>query len=360
MAQFLEVDGLLSAVACKLAELDHVGQRVEQDGLGIVAVAASTPDFLIEVLDALRHVVVDDPAHIALVDTHSESDGGTHYLQIVLLEALLRLVALCLRQACVIGSGADAVLLQFLGQAFGILATQAVDDASLGGTRHDEVAYEGLLVFGGVASLHAELQVRTVETGDEYALRGRLGSRGEFKSQLLDDILARDAVGRSRQCHHGRLRELLFQQPELSIFRAEVVSPLADAVGFIDGKQGNIHVLEQPVHLSQQLFRRDVQQFQFTLIALAANHGVRIEIVAAIQGFGCDTVGFKGFHLILHQTDERRNHDSRSRHGDGRNLVADALSATGRHEHEGIVASHHPLNDFLLLRTKSLVSKVVF
>ena len=98
---------------------------------------------------------MDNPAHVALVDAHAEGDGGTDDLHVVLLELLLRLVALRLCESCVIGCHADALFLEHGGHCLGVLAAEAVDDAWLRGTCLDEVEDEALLLGCGVASFDA-------------------------------------------------------------------------------------------------------------------------------------------------------------------------------------------------------------
>ena len=49
-----------------------------------------------------------------------------------------------------------------------------------------------------------------------------------------------------------------------------------------------------------------------------------------------DTELLQGFHLVLHQGDQRRNNDCRPLHTEGRDLVAERLAATRRHEDKGV------------------------
>ena len=58
------------------------------------AVAAGAADFLVVALDVFGQVVVNHPAHVALVDAHAEGDGGHDHLQVVLQKGFLRLAAL--------------------------------------------------------------------------------------------------------------------------------------------------------------------------------------------------------------------------------------------------------------------------
>ena len=62
---------------------DHVLRAVQQQGLGRQAVAPGAPGLLVIALDVFGQVVVHHEAHIRLVDTHAEGNGGHHHLQII-------------------------------------------------------------------------------------------------------------------------------------------------------------------------------------------------------------------------------------------------------------------------------------
>ena len=56
-----------------------------------------------------------------------------------------------------------------------------------------------------------------------------------------------------------------------------------------------------------------------------------------------------GVHLILHQGNQRRNHNGRTFHDKGGELVAQRFPASGRHQDESIVAVHKMRYDFFLI-----------
>src|SRR2546423_12504229 len=81
--------------------------------------------------------------------------------------------------------------------------------AAHSGTRHDPVD-----------------EVRTIETADEHS---RI-----VETKLLDDVLPH-AIGRRRRVGvEARIREAAAERGELTIFRTEVVTPLADAMRLVD------------------------------------------------------------------------------------------------------------------------------
>lgn len=82
------------------------------------------------------------------------------------------------------------------------------------------------LLFGSAAS-HRKTQVGTVETADECLA---------IQVQLLHDVLSCYLVGSGCKGNDGHMGEMLSDGSQLRVLGSEIVSPLADAVGLIDGK----------------------------------------------------------------------------------------------------------------------------
>ena len=55
--------------------------------------------------------------------------------------------------------------------------------------------------------------------------------------QPLDDVFAREGIGRGRERNARHLRVALVQQRERPVLGAEVMPPLAHAMRFVDGEQ---------------------------------------------------------------------------------------------------------------------------
>ncbi len=66
-----------------------------------------------------------------------------------------------------------------------------------------------------------------------------------------------------------------------------------------------------------------------------------------------------GIHLVLHQGDERGDDDGRPFHDQGRQLVAEGFTASGRHQDEDILTGNEGPDDFLLFVLKAIVSKKI-
>ena len=66
-------------------------RRKEQEAFARLAVASCAACFLIVGFDVFRHVVVDDEAHVRLVDAHAEGVRRDDRLHVVVEEVVLRL-----------------------------------------------------------------------------------------------------------------------------------------------------------------------------------------------------------------------------------------------------------------------------
>ena len=86
-------------------------------------------------------------------------------------------------------------------------------------------------------ALHAIDQVRPVERADE--------NFGRLEAKLADDVLADVRRGGGRVGMDGDVGKHLLEPPQLAVFGAEIVSPFADAVGFVDGDERDRRLLQE-------------------------------------------------------------------------------------------------------------------
>ena len=128
-----------------------------------------------------------------------------------------------------IGQGGYSLLVQPVCHLFGFAPRQAVDDTGISGmfaaNKIEQLLASVLFLRDSI------LNVGTVETADKLA---RL-----LQLQALDDFLAGALVGGCGQGDAWNLWKLFRQYPQLQVIAAEIMSPLGDAVGFINGKQGH-------------------------------------------------------------------------------------------------------------------------
>ena len=170
-------------------------------------------------------------------------------------ERLLGGLALLRRHAGVVGDDVDAALLQRRRQVVHVAAAQAVDDAGLAVVAVEDFAD---LFQQVVARQHAVGQVGPVEVADQ--------DDGVAQGELGDDVAADLFGGGGGVGMDGGVGEELAEAGQHAIFGAEIVAPVADAVGLVDGEGVDADLLQHAVEVGlHQPFGRDEQQADVAL-----------------------------------------------------------------------------------------------
>src|SRR5437588_10171385 len=85
---------------------------VEQDTVGHISIASSSPYLLVVMNRRCRHMIMDDKAYIRLVDTHSKRIGRANYVVVIHHELLLNFAPLTVLPICMIVFRFQTQLLQ--------------------------------------------------------------------------------------------------------------------------------------------------------------------------------------------------------------------------------------------------------
>ena len=336
-------------------DLDAVAMMKEEHTLRRQPVAPGAARFLIVAFEVARQIVVNDGTHIGLVDAHAKGDRRHQYRHIVANEALLILTALLVGQTCVIGESANAVVLQQAGEFVDVAPRLTVDDHGLLGSGAQQI--EQFTVRAPMLAPHLVRKVGPVEAG---YMNVRLP-----QPELLQDVDAHTLGRGGGQRQHWRLRVALAQGAKLAVLGPEVVAPLADAVGLVNGQQREADMLRHLIEkgekvAAQQTLGGDVEQSdpprEHSLFAL----GTLVGAECAIEKGGGDAVGAQPIDLVLHQRDQRRDHHREARQQQRRQLIGERLPAAGRHQYKGVAAGQHMLDDLALARTELLMAEIVF
>jgi len=256
----------------------------------------------------------------------------------------------------VVGQGREARVAQGRGQFLHALARLAVHHAGLARVLAlDEAQQLGggvLLLDDGVAD------VGPVETADEQP---RI-----FKLEALDDVGARQVVGRGGERDARHAGVALVQHGEGTVFGAEVVAPLAHAMRLVDGEERQVPFVVQAVEQAQEARRvqplgRRVEQGDGAGLQ-AKLHVLRfVEAQRGVQEGRVHPGFVQRAHLVVHQRDQGRDDDGHPAPlllaHDGRYLVAQRLAAARGHEHQCVAAADHVLDDVLLRAPELLVAE---
>ena len=325
---------------------------VEQDGVGGVAVASSSSSLLEIGLDGVGQVVVDDKSHVGLVDAHAECIGSYHHSAAVLCPVDLPKVALRCGESCMVVLGGDVVRLQQLCQFCGQSTTASIDDGTSLRYALQDVYHLFCLVFRWA---HHVDEVLALEThGDDVLF---------LEPQLVLNVVHHlwRGSGGERQNGH-RVGDDVAQLGNLLIGRAEVVAPLRNAMGLIHTYHADVaHSFQFGAkQFASDSLRRDIEEAVVAQYAVVEDAHHIVAHHARMDGLGLDATQAQLCHLVLHQRDERSNHQTQPLHGQRRHLETDGFSASRRHESKR-VASFADAGDNLFLNTaKAVVAPVFF
>ena len=256
---------------------------------------------------------MNNEAHVRLVYTHAERDGGDHDHPLLAEEAFLMLRAHLGGQARVIGQCRSARELQRLCRLLHLLPTHAIDHACFFLVIAEERVKLTTLVCLG---RHSIANLRAIEAGDE--------TRRAIELQALGDLLAIAHVGCGGERHARHAGKALAQRVQAQVVRAEVVTPLRDAVGLVDGDEGELHPGEPRsvcATVCEQTFRRDVKKVHIA----GAQAFDDVALVPAVEGrvqvFGAQAQFAQCRDLVLHQRYEWGDDQPGTRSKQRRHLI---------------------------------------
>ena len=288
-------------------------------------------------------------ANVAAVDAHAERHRGDDDVQALFAEALADVGALLRVEAGVVGARVDLLLAQTLGEAFRVLARDAVDDR-----RRVRMALHG---FGDLidqidARQHPIGQVGPIEGADQDFRLAQL--------QLLHDVVANARRRRRRERLERHVGEHLAQLGETSVLGAEVVPPLADAVRFVDRDGADLELRQlHEEAFEEQALRGHQQQAQRVAFEVALEVALLLRRQVAVRGGGRVAQEPQAVELVLHQRDQRRHDDGQPVGDQRRQLVAQRLAAAGRQDHERIASVNGSRDGLGLQRSQRIEAEHV-
>jgi len=343
------VPGLAPAGGDQAPDLFPVAGAVEEDALRGEAVAAGPTGLLVIGLDALWQVVVDHVPGIGLVDPHAERDSGADDPGFAGPEGLLHRIPLGAREAGMVGPGSKALFAEGGGALLGAVPAQAVHDPGF------------LPVLCGIPQEHRRRvpllhhpvgEVSAVETAGELP--------GPHQAELLPDVGPGLRDRRGGEGHDRDLRELLFYERQPAVLGPEVVPPLRDAVGLVDGHEPEIALLQESEEPGlEALLGRDIEDPE---AAVPHGGGDRLLLAgtkAARTGRGRDAPAVTVVCLVLHQGNERRDNDRQAAAVQGRQLVAEGLAPAGREDRKRVAATGNGADDRSLAGEEPVIAPVL-
>ena len=289
---------------------------------------------------------MDDLPDVGPVDAHAECVGRGQHGAGVVHEPLLRLSARVVGHAGVIADAAE-----FGDELFDRLAGRCVEDGRF--LLFQPPPDLGDLAGVGRAIDDRKREVRPFESGDvEIHLR---------PVQLSADVVAdlrRGGRGEGADLRNP-VRIKHFAEPPVG--GTEIVPPLADAVRLVDdhdrGRRGGEEAAEE---IRVEPFRRDIEKLDFSACRRIGRPRLFGEWDRAVDEGGRDVFFQQRIDLVLHQRDERRNHDAVTRTHEDRQLVAERFSGAGRHDDAEVAPGEDLFDHLLLIVEKAVESVIIF
>ena len=171
------------------------------------------------------------------------------------------------------------------------------------------------------------------------------------------DVLADPRCRRRRQRDHGRaLVEPLDERADLAVVAAEVVAPFADAVGLVDGDEGNREVLDgRQEGRVRQALRRNVQDLELAVFDAVPNLFLSPKAERVVEESRMQAQVNELPHLVAHERDQGRDHDGGAAERDGGDLVDQRFARPGGHDGQHVPLPHDGLDGPFLLRAEPVV-----
>jgi hypothetical protein len=237
-------------------ESDIAGHGHQQAASGISV--PSGPTGLLHVgLERRRHTHVRDESDLGVVDPHAEGARGTHDSIAAGGEPGLEPIARRAVQAGVVDSRFPAPTPELVGEPYRSRPRKQVDEGgrSPSVTERPLHGSHDLVETGGVPSrvTYRPVEIRTIDTAQK--------ARGSAKAEAGFDLRScvRSRGGRERR--DGRATRRLEKSKDLTVFRAEVVAPVTDAVRFVHDHASRFNdPRERTDAIRRERFRRKVEQ----------------------------------------------------------------------------------------------------
>ena len=209
-----------------------------------------------------------------------------------------------------------------------------------------------------VEQLPAHLELGTDAVLDVGPVEARHEVPGALEREARRDLAVRGLGGRGGEGDARHVGPALGELGEREVVGAEVVAPLRHAVRLVDREEGDAAALEEPLGgLGVEPLGRDVEQVELARQVGAFDLGPLGRLLAGVEVGGAHAVAHEGVDLVVHERDEGRHHDARALAQQRGDLVAEALAATGRHEHDGVAAARDLRDDLGLLAAEGVVAE---
>ena len=112
-------------------------------------------------------------------------------------------------------------------------------------------------------------------------------------------------------------------------------------MGLVHGHHVHVHLRQGPHEsLMAETFRSHIHQLVASFLHAGQAFLLFRETQGAVDHGRGNAFGHKGIHLVLHQGNQRADHQAYALPAQGGKLVAQGLAAPGRHHHQNVAPLH--------------------
>ena len=210
------------------------------------------------------------------------------------------------------------------------------------------------------------LSLLSADHAEVRAKEGTLVSLGLPHPQLSNDVGGDPARGRRGEREDGQsvpsralVANLVPQSLKRPVGRAEVVSPLRNAVCLIDDDQGERRVAQAFPHVWAQRFGRQVDEFVVPSLESPQSSPTLVRRERRVDRRGAEPDVAERVDLVLHQADERGEDEHGPGHDAGRDLEGERLPRSGGHNAYAVPPRQDRVDDVGLSRPELVVTEDV-
>ena len=211
--------------------------------------------------------------------------------------------------------------------------------------------YRRIFIF---RALNLKVEIRAVKAGRDLV--------GVFQFEAAPDIVPDVGRGGRCECPDDRAPgQAVHERLDAEVAGAEVLPPLADAVGLVHRHHADLPLLRKPLETRHlQPLRSHIDDLIPPLPGAAEHQGLLVVRQTVVQESCRHTGLYQRPHLILHQADQRRDHDGDAWQQQRGHLVADGLARTGGHHGQNVLPGQQPGDDLFLTGAEAIIAEHFF
>ncbi len=157
-----------------------------------------------------------------------------------------------------------------------------------------------------IKELRHAICFRDKAVADIGAIKPGPKHRAEGQAEPVDDIFFRRRIRCGGQGKAGNVWKTFCKYGQAQIFGTEIMSPLGDAMGFVNGEKRDIEPFQQVDKATRKKsFRCDIEELQCAVQKLFAHCRLFFRAMAGIECRRGNAKLLQCLHLILHQGDQR-------------------------------------------------------